>query len=211
LGYLIVSVYTNIEVIRYYVAAEHLELFSILQISRGSTPYYLCEPITGIALSRNITGIVLSLKFYIAPSDGPIMRLYIDSNVVISQMLGEFGKKYEFMEDAVKQFATVCAEDGHVLLLSDLLFEEVEKRTGASRDDALFILPDVSFEEVETLYKDLECAGKISNTAGITGPDAVHICLAMRAKADYIITWNIKHFRRPGVPIQSLNPREFVL
>jgi len=71
------------------------------------------------------------------------MRLYVDSNVIISYINQEFGGKFEVMNYRVEQFFAICIEDKHKLIISDLTVKEISAHTYLSKNEVLDFLEGI--------------------------------------------------------------------
>lgn len=139
------------------------------------------------------------------------MRLYLDSNIFISWIKGEFGRKFEFMENSVARFLDWCGRERHTLLLSDLFFYEVKKITGINAEGVFERLKEfeVPIEIVETTMHDKENADGLERKRGVHKMDARHATLAMKSNAYYIITWNRKDFENVEDKVRIASPNDF--
>ena len=137
------------------------------------------------------------------------MRLYLDSNVIISLVNQEFGKGFEYMEQAVERFLAVCIEERHELVLSDLFFEEVKKVTKKSKQEVREILVDTGIVEVgydDSIYAN---AIRLLQKRHMHYPDNKHAAIAIEHNCDYIVTWNLKDFDCISDLMHSVSPRDF--
>ena len=139
------------------------------------------------------------------------MKLYLDSNVLISLINQEFGKAFEYMEQAVREFLVVCGEKRHILVLSELFFKEVGDVAGLSKEDVLEYFGGISSVQcVGFGQREQKEAAKLSHTTGIHFPDSLHATIAIQNKCNYIVTWNLKDFDCVEDIINSATPRDFI-
>lgn len=139
------------------------------------------------------------------------MKLYLDSNVLISLINHEFGKAFEYMEQAVQEFLVECGEKNHLLVLSNLFFKEVEKTTGLSKEKVMEYFDGISRVEAAAYGRpEHEKAAELFRTTKIHFPDSLHAAIAIQNKCDYIVTWNLKDFDCVQDIIGSATPRDFI-
>jgi predicted nucleic acid-binding protein len=139
------------------------------------------------------------------------VRLYLDSNVLISLVNREFGKAFEFMDQAVEGFFVECGKQGHTLVLSSVFFREVRHSTNLSEQDILRNFPDgIRLQIVEATPADFAESSALSKRRGVHFPDSLHAALAIRCKCDYIVTWNLKDYDCVRDLILSVSPRSFI-
>ncbi|MCK4326989.1 MAG: type II toxin-antitoxin system VapC family toxin [Candidatus Diapherotrites archaeon] len=138
------------------------------------------------------------------------MRLYIDTNVPISLVTGEFGKNYEFMEERVRRFLSVCEEEKHTLIISDWMTKELEGVKPHCSNWIQDFAAENIIEYVELTREDSLKAKTISNAKGIHYSDARHVQLALKSKADAIITWDTKDFQKVSDLITVMTPEQFI-
>ena len=136
------------------------------------------------------------------------MRIYLDANVMISVLLQEIGREFRplFIE-AEKFFDKVISED-HTLVLSELFFYEVEKRTSYQKESILSYLKELNMR-VELPVEPLQLNAREIEKQGVHYPDSKHAALAMYYKCDCIMTFNMKDFEPIQNRIRVIEPNQF--
>jgi predicted nucleic acid-binding protein len=134
------------------------------------------------------------------------VRLYVDTNVIISLVMGEFGRANEYMEERVRTFLAACLNEGHTLLISDLFEDElIHKAPYASGWEKDFAA-GIRLERVVTIDADVARARRLVARASHF-KDALHAAIAERCGADLVVTWNVKDFH--GSPVTAVKPDFF--
>ena len=120
-------------------------------------------------------------------------RIYVDTSVVGGCLDREFSAESAALMEMARR-------NEIVLLLSDLLFQELED---APRDVMAIVkeLPPDSYVLVDT-NDEAEFLQERYLEAGILGEtwqdDALHVAIATVARADLIVSWNFKHIVQVG-------------
>ncbi len=138
------------------------------------------------------------------------MRLYIDSNVLIGYFKDELGGLTQAHMIRVKEFLEQCESGGHIVILSDLVFDEIEKHAYHNEREVLDFLDSFDLKSI-VIYgsdEDYQKAKEIGKSTGIHFPDNLHVQLALRSKADAVVTWNIKDFEKVKGIIDVFRPSE---
>jgi len=144
------------------------------------------------------------------------MRLYVDSNVIISYINQEFGGKFEVMDYRVEQFFAICIEDKHKLIISDLTVKEISAHTYLSKNEVLDFLEGIGLDVgyIEYLPQKKrhirDHIRKRKEIQRVHRPDDLHVAFALEAKADCIVTWNKKDFEPVEKLIDVYSPDEFI-
>ncbi len=119
------------------------------------------------------------------------MKVYLDTNIIIDFLedrVNLFGKS---LGDRAARFFQRTLECKHFLIISDHALYELGKR-GINLDKTPFIqLFKKKIEFVETTDDDKK---KAKNLNPGNYPDALHVILARKAKADVIVTRNLEDF-----------------
>ena len=137
------------------------------------------------------------------------MRIYVDTNIIISLVTGEFGGNYEFMEERTRMFLAICEQEGHILIVSDWMTNEITKvKPYCSMWIQDFAAENI-IEYVELTKGDRVKAKTLANARGIHYSDARHVQLALKAKADAIVTWD-SDFQKVTDLIKVLTPEHFI-
>lgn len=137
-------------------------------------------------------------------------RVYLDSNVFISLIRSEIGKPFKPMCQYTEEFFLLC-KNNYCIILSDLTQNEINKITYLSKKEIIEFMKNynITIAEVKTGKTDKAKSNKIREL-GIHYPDSLHIALALKAKADCIVTWNIKDFEKAAKLIESKEPTELI-
>ena len=134
-------------------------------------------------------------------------RVYLDSNVFISLIDREVGKGSRCLFVEAEQFLERVRESGSVLVLSDLFFKEIEDVKSIAKG---FVLNYFEREQIKVL--EVNKAGQSVKdfvAKGIHFTDALHVGLAIKAKCDCIVTFNVKDFEGARGMIEIFEPEEF--
>jgi predicted nucleic acid-binding protein len=80
------------------------------------------------------------------------MRIYLDSNVLISSIKQEIGKDYRLLFFQAETFFEKILKEKHTLVLSALFFDEVQQKIPFSKEELLefFSEKKIKFEVVPT-------------------------------------------------------------
>ncbi len=137
-----------------------------------------------------------------------MQRIYLDSNVFISLFSKEIGRNLRGLFVEAEGFFKQVKQKNHILILSNLFFEEVQKQTYLSED------------EITTYFKEQEVNFEISKikpglpwrkfvAKGVHYSDALHMAAAIAFKCNCIVTFNIKDFEKVKQEIKSVEPANF--
>ncbi len=140
------------------------------------------------------------------------MRLYVDSNVLISFINREFGGGLEFMEYRVGEFFSVCSEDKHTIVLSEYTLTEIRKCTGLPRKEIIDMLKNLNLivEYKDINWKIIERRNReLKEIQQIHRSDRAHVIMALESKCDCIVTWNTRDLEVAKNLIAILPPSEF--
>ncbi len=137
-----------------------------------------------------------------------MQRIYLDSNVFISLFGTELGRNMRGLFVEAEEFFERIKQKNQVLVLSDLFFEEVRKKTYLSEAEitAYFKEQKVNFE-IARIKPGLPWKKFVAK--GIHYSDALHMATAIAFKCDCIVTFNIKDFEKAGQEIKSVEPADF--
>ena len=131
------------------------------------------------------------------------MKSFLDTSVLVATFYGE----HEHHEPSFSLFSqqrksTACTA-AHCLAEIYAVVTGMPGKNRASPDEALLFLRDVrdrltmvTLDDIE-YFKVLEDAAAIAISGGTTY-DAIIAQCALKAKAQTIYTWNVKHFNRLG-------------
>lgn len=121
-------------------------------------------------------------------------RVYCDTNVYVDLFKDRKQGFQDFAEFALQFFQRV--RDGeYILVISDWVYNEIKKPKVMGSDKELQELIN-SFEThqriyIEKTHTDIQEAKQLSYN---NFDDALHVILAKKANAIYLVTRNIKHF-----------------
>ncbi len=137
-----------------------------------------------------------------------MQRIYLDSNVFISLFDKELGRNIRGLFVEAEWFFERVKQKNHVLILSELFFEEVRKQTYLSESEITVYLKEqsVNFETVR-IKSGLPWRKFVAK--GVHYSDALHMAAAIAFKCDCIVTFNIKDFEKAKQEIKSVEPSDF--
>ena len=130
-----------------------------------------------------------------------MIKLYIDTNVIIDAVEGRRNKQgFEIGNPASDLFhnAILCK---YFLIISTWTLEELSGLGKLETTKMFFELSKNKIISVRYTPEEKELSKQSYH-----GDDALHIIIAEREKADYIVTRNIIHFEEIGTPIPILKP-----
>ena len=134
-------------------------------------------------------------------------KLYIDTNIIINMINNEknpFGKNMG--NPAAKLFCETISCKHH-LILSSWMLKELNNKISPDKTTMFFLLAKQKIIQIS--YNDTDVhAAKLKSKNNYH--DALHIILAEKAKADYIITRDTNHFREIGSSIQIKKPEDLL-
>jgi predicted nucleic acid-binding protein len=135
-------------------------------------------------------------------------RIYLDSNVFISVVNVEIGRRTRGLFVEAELFLNIVRKEGHVLLLSKLFFDEVKAHCYFTKEDvfAYFQEKEIKCELAEELDNDF--LRSLKKTA-VNVSDAIHAETAIKNKCDCIVTFNARHFEKIKGRISVFEPAEF--
>jgi len=135
-------------------------------------------------------------------------RVYLDSNVFISLFNEEIGAGLRGLFAEAESFFDRIKEDKHVLVLSEVFFREVERKTFLPKGGVLGFLNDRQII-VECVEEGEKFPIKKFLDAGLHFSDALHAALATRHNCDCIVTFNLKDFLLANNKILVFTPADF--
>ena len=138
------------------------------------------------------------------------MKLYIDSNIIISYLKSEFGGVTKAQSIRVKDFLSNSSMKKFTFIFSDLTYFEIKKIAYFSEQEVNGLMKKfkINIEEVKTDKETFEKAEKVKQEIKIHYPDNIHVALALKSKANAIITWNLKDFLKAKKLIKVLTPSD---
>ena len=137
-------------------------------------------------------------------------RIYLDSNILISIFKDEIGFNFRFLANEAQEFIINARKNNSMLIVSELLFQEVENKTVYTKEQTSEYLNStkVVFEEIN-LNKQEFIEAREFEKQGIHYPDSVHLKTALKAKCNCIATFNKKDFEKANHLIEIKEPNEF--
>ena len=135
------------------------------------------------------------------------MRLYLDSNVIISLFKEEIGHNLRPLYQEAESFLEKIKIEKDILIISTLAIKEINKICKTQMEDVDSYLKEhkILFEYVQK--KDFLKTSSFESR-GIHLLDSLHIAIAIANKCDAIITFNKKDFDKQD-QIAVLEPLEY--
>jgi len=139
------------------------------------------------------------------------MRLYVDSNVLICYIKQELGGLIKAQAIRTKEFFVKCRKEKHILIISDFALTEIQKAAYYSREEVEEFLKnfEILFEVIETTREIKEKSNSLLRT-GIHRPDNLHVQLAIDSKAEAVVTWNLRDFKKTENIIRCYSPADLL-
>jgi len=140
------------------------------------------------------------------------VRLYIDSCVYVDFLGIPKTDLDEVMSVKASKFFCYILQKGHKILLSGWVVKETEKILSNQNITWESLKPFFSVYNnlIEPMPYTKEDQQKAKELYPSNYDDALHVILAEKSKADYIITSNITHFNAIKTAIPILRPSEFL-
>lgn len=179
---------------------------AILSINYLIFRLFNCCPAKKSREIHSLSGLFKKEKFEIKNG----MKIYLDSNVLISVLLDELGRNYRQLAEEATTFFKRAKEKNATIIVSEFFIQEIEDKIGIDKKSIFeyFELIETEIEFVDTIKDDVAKAKEIERI-GIHSGDSEHIAVAIRAKADCIVTFNIKDFEKAKTLIEVKEPLEF--
>ncbi len=133
------------------------------------------------------------------------MRIYLDSNVFISVFNDEIGRNFRALFVDAENFLNKVKKDGHILVLSDLFFEEVQEIIYLGKNEVLSYLKTRNISTECVTGQNFEQVKHFINK-GVHSSDATHAAIAVEHNCDCIVTFNTKDFEQIKDTISILEP-----
>ncbi len=132
------------------------------------------------------------------------MRIYLDSNVLISHLREEIGWGFRPLFLEAEAFFDEARKKHLTLIISILFLEEVEAKTFLTVNEIISRLDEMQLIHERWGKNSMPFEKHIK--AGIHYKDAVHIANAIDSRCDAIATFNLKDFEPASNEIRILNP-----
>ncbi len=127
-----------------------------------------------------------------------MQRVYVDSNVFISLVQEEFGRKFEFMNLRTMEFMNASFDCKYTMVVSELVIEEFCSITKLKESDFMTLFDKNPKKlEIQTMtQEDVVLSKKIVSKLVKGIKDARHAACAINNDCDIICTWNIPDFEK---------------
>jgi len=131
-----------------------------------------------------------------------MIKLYIDTNVIIDMIDDRKNKYNENLGDCASKVFTDAISCKYQLILSDWTFQELYKHKIPEAAKMLLELAKKKIIFQKTTAEDKHKAKQLSEAHS---DDALHVILAEKANADIIVTSNTEHFNQiqTNIPIKK--------
>ena len=136
------------------------------------------------------------------------MKAFLDTSVLVATFYGEHQHHEPSFELFLQQKKSTACTAAHCLAEVYSVVTGMPGKDRASPDEALLFLRDVRERLTMLTLNEQEYFNVLRDaaTAGISGGttyDAIVAHCALKAKAQFIYTWSLKHFTRLGPQITS--------
>lgn len=138
------------------------------------------------------------------------MRLYLDSNVLISFLREEIDSSFNNLYLESERFFSSCKLLGAEIVLSDLFLKEINNIVFLKKEQIFEVFCSFGLSVSFNPNADVEKAEKILKITGLHFADAMHVANALQSGCKAIISWNKKDFEKAATIIPCFSPREFV-
>jgi predicted nucleic acid-binding protein len=135
-------------------------------------------------------------------------RIYLDSNVFISLIDREIGKGSRGLFVEAEQFLERVKESSSMLVLSDWFFKEIHSFNFMKKEAVIDYFLSLGVK-TETLPNEKELPVDVVRFRELHSADAFHAAIAIAAKCDCIVTFNIKDFEKVREIIPVFEPADF--
>lgn len=124
------------------------------------------------------------------------VKVYVDSNIFISIILDEISRDYQLLGLRSLEFLNECLECKYEVYVSDFVLDEFCRITSLNDEDFndLFSVNPKKVRVVESCEEDIVRASQLGKVYVNGFLDSMHASLAIKAKCDFICTWNVKDF-----------------
>ena len=134
------------------------------------------------------------------------MKAFLDTSVLVATFYGDHEHHEPSFELFVRQEKKSASAAAHSLAEVYSVLTGMPGKDRASGDEALLFLGNVREHLTIVALDQDECfrAVEAASAAGVSGGgiyDAILAHCALKAKAESIYTWNVKHFKRLGPDI----------
>lgn len=138
------------------------------------------------------------------------MKCFVDSNVFISLIYDEFGKRFEFMSYRAEEFFNRVLSCFHTIILSEAVISEICRITFLAESDIISRLEEFrdKVSVIRVNKRDILESRKINAKYRTGSADALHFVIARESGCDCIVTWNKKDFVFPENELLIFDPGE---
>lgn len=139
----------------------------------------------------------------------PSMKLYLDSNVLISFLRSEIDRAFNLRFTQTEDFLLLCKSLKIEIVISEFVIFEVKKIIFLEKKDIIEFFEFLEIKEEYANAVPVEKALEISKKIKVHLTDAIHIATAIESNCNSIITWNKKDFEKASTMIKNYTPLEF--
>ncbi|MDD5148155.1 MAG: type II toxin-antitoxin system VapC family toxin [Candidatus ainarchaeum sp.] len=135
-------------------------------------------------------------------------RVYLDSNVFISWINQEINGNFRPLFAEAELFFRKAKEQGNVLVLPGLFFQEVERKTYQNKESVLAYFETRGIKtEIVQAPENLPLKDFLDK--GVHFLDAFHAAIAIEKNCGCIVTFNVKDFEKIKEKIEIFLPSDF--
>jgi len=123
------------------------------------------------------------------------MRIYLETSVI--NVL--FDEKQKEMKEKTEKFFELAKKRDYTLLVSDLVYTEIQRAPLEKKQKIEKILSDLRPERLDTTNEVLDLSNEYVKANLIPKSyraDAIHIAIAVTYEVDIIVSWNLRHIVR---------------
>lgn len=135
-----------------------------------------------------------------------VPKLFLDSSVIIAAALSPTGGAFRILQEA--------QQNKLKLYISSFVFTEVTTALQKKYPDNLSVFKALFSETPIKFVKDPSSNSVNKAMNSIHSVDAPILAAAIKAKPDFLVTWNTKHFLKnkviQNVPFIVCTPKEFL-
>jgi len=138
------------------------------------------------------------------------MRLYVDSNVLISLIKNELNGGFRPLYHYSENFFCLCRERNIIVVISGLFLKEVKSKLSLTEKEILDYLESICCIKYELAFPTAKIAeeNKELKAIGVHYPDSLHAAYALETNCEYLVTWNKKDFEPLENLIRVISPDE---
>ena len=129
-----------------------------------------------------------------------MIRVIVDTNVVVSAVLAPSGPPFEIIELANQNLIQLWA--------SDAIFDEYREVLGRPQFAKIRALSDIQLTEISRICRFVTPGKKVKVSPD--PDDDIFLECAEAAKAHYLVTGNVRHFPERWKYTKIVTPRQFL-